>query len=102
MPGEGQPATGTQQHDQGQVQDALSKAAIIDQLASAAESNQSLSQSSNPQADDAGNNKISWEAFRPRKKEIHFLSDVFLQDFRDLLASDLDSDSDSDDDNDAC
>ena len=99
--GEGQPATGTQQHDQGQVQDALSKAAIIDQLASAAESNQSLSHSINPhQADDAGNNKIS--AFRPRKKEIHFLSDVFLRDFRDLLASDLDSDSDSDDDNDAC
>ena len=101
--GEGQPATGNQQHDQGQVQDALpmpSNAAIIDQLsiASATDSNQSLPHS-NPQAGDTGINKISLEAFRPRKKEIHYLSDVFLQDFRDLLESV--SDDDSDDDSDA-
>ena len=97
---EGQLATGNHQHDQGQVQVAVSKAAIIGQPAgnaSAAESNQSLSHS-NPQADDAGNEKPSWEAFRPRKKEIHFLSDTFVQDFIDLLASDIDSDSDDDSD----
>lgn len=87
-----------QQNNEGQVhvQDAPSKAAI-DPFSSTNASFESTSQQAVPSTKACMySNEVSCNAFRPRKKEIHYLSDIFLQDFRDLLASDIDSDNDTD------
>ena len=87
-----------QRNNQGQVnvQDAPSKAAINPSSSTNA-SFESTSQQAVPSTKACMySNEVSCNAFRPRKKEIHYLSDIFLQDFRDLLASDIDSDNDTD------